>query len=323
MRILEGLDGLQQLPARCVVSIGNFDGVHAGHQRILLGARDALRQGGGAGLAVVTFEPHPLTVLRPDRVPPRLTPPAIKQRLLAGNGVDFLVVLPPTHDVLDLSAERFWEILRDEVRPTHLVEGGEFNFGKDRRGTIDRLREWSSETDVKLNVIEPVSVSLLDLSIVAVSSSLIRWLLANGRARDAAICLGRAYALEGKVISGDQRGRTIDVPTANIQCDDQLIPADGVYAGRCEVDGRPYPVALSIGNTPTFDGDRRQVEAHLIGFAEDLYGTTLHVEVLDWLRYQRKFTGVDALVAQIQRDLTATLARASMQPQRAIATLSA
>lgn len=325
MQVFHGLDGLRRLPAGCVMSIGNFDGVHAGHQRILSIAREFRRQArvAGAGVAAVTFEPHPLTVLRPEMAPPRLSSPATKQQLLEEQGVDFLVILPPTRDVLDLSAERFWEILRDQVRPTHLVEGDQFSFGKDRRGTIGRLREWSSASDVQLHVIEPVEVPLLDLSVVPVSSSLIRWLLAYGRARDAAICLGRAFALEGTVVPGDQRGRTIGVPTANLRCDDdQLVPADGVYAARCSVGRSAYPAALSIGNVPTFDGARRQVEAHLIGFAGDLYGQTLCVEVLDWLRQQRKFAGVDPLKDQIQRDITSTVDRASMQPQRPIAALS-
>src|SRR5205814_7578652 len=123
--------------------------------------------------------------------------------------------------------------------------------GKDRRGTIGRLREWSAGTSVTLHVVDAVSVPLLDLQIVPVSSSIIRWLLANGRVRDAAICLGRPYLLEGQVVEGHHRGAKLGVPTANLNCEDQMIPADGVYAGRCEIDGQDHAAAVSIGKTPT------------------------------------------------------------------------
>lgn len=323
MQILKGLDGLRQLPPGSVLSVGNFDGVHLGHQRILETARalrDARGQGNGAAsLVVVTFEPHPLTVLRPGSVPPRLTPVSVKQALLAEAGVDFLVVLPPDHEVLDLSAEAFWRILRDEARIRHLVEGSSFNFGKNRGGSIERLREWSAGSPVTLHVTETFSVPLLDMQLVPVSSSTIRWLLGQGRVRDAAICIGRAYGLHGEVIQGHQRGRTIGIPTANLRATDQLIPCDAVYAARCSVDGTSYPAAVSIGTMPTFGENVRQVEAHLIGFDGDLYGRTLLVELVDWLRDQRKFSGVEELKRQLSRDISAALQRRDQEPSRPIA----
>ena len=319
MEIVEGLSGLRGVPAGSVLSIGNFDGLHRGHERILQAANEFRRQGAGE-LAVVTFEPHPLTVLRPDKAPPRLTPQEIKRELLANAGVDRLVVLPPTHELLDLAAEEFWQILRDEVRPTHLVEGGSFTFGKGRGGTVAKLREWTIGTDVDLHVVESVEVALLDLTVAPVSSSLIRWLLANGRARDAAICLGRPYVLCGPVVEGYKRGRTIGVPTANLDCGDQVVPMEGVYAGRCTVGGTAYPAALSIGRMETFgDKLRRQVEAHLVGFDGDLYGQTLRVEVLDWWREQRKYDGLQPLMEQIGRDVEWTVGRAGLDAARQIA----
>src|SRR5690606_35341648 len=132
-----------------------------------------------------------------------------------------------------------------------------------------------------------------------VSSSLIRWLITHGRVRDAAVCLGRPYTLRGVVIKGHQRGRTIGIPTANLDCDDQLVPADGVYAGRCTVAGRCYSAAVSIGTMPTFGPNARQIVAYLIGFHGDLYVRTLDLEILDWLREQRRFDGIDALKAAI------------------------
>jgi len=318
--VLEGLDGLRRLPAGVVLSVGNYDGIHLGHEKILATARELRAKSGAPALAVATFEPHPMTVLRPHAAPPRLTPPGIKHPLLAARGVDAVVVLPPAPEVLDLPAERFWEVLRDQVRPSHLVEGQSFMFGKGRGGNVERLRAWSKGTAVGLHVVDPVSVPLLDMTVVPVSSSLVRWLLAHGRARDAAICLGRGYVLEGKVVKGHQRGRAIGMPTANLDCGDQMIPCDGVYAARSVVAGKTYPVALSIGTMPTFGPDlRRQVEAHLIGFDGDLYGQVTRVELVDWLRGQEKFNGVEALKAQMKRDLDAAVERREMNPARPVA----
>jgi riboflavin kinase/FMN adenylyltransferase len=319
MEIVEGLDGLRSAPPGGVVSIGNFDGLHRGHQRILEVGRQ-LRTESGGPLVVVTFEPHPLTVLRPEKAPPRLTPASLKRELLARTGIDRLVVIPPTQEVLDLSAEAFWAILRDEVRPRHMVEGGSFTFGKGRGGTVERLRELSAGTAVNLRVVEAVEVALLDLTVVPVSSSLIRWLLGSGRVRDAAICLGRPYILEGEVVKGYQRGRTIGVPTANLDCTGQMMAAEGVYAGRSTIDGKTYPAAVSIGRMETFgDKLRQQVEAHLVGFDGDLYGRTIRVQLLDWVREQRKYHGIDALMDQIRRDLEWTVGRVGLEPSREIA----
>ena len=168
---------------------------------------------------------------------------------------------------------------------------------------------------------EPVRVPLLNLQIVPVSSSLIRWLIAHGRVRDAAICLGRAYTLEGQVVEGFRRGRTIGVPTANLAVPDQLVPADGVYAGRCVIDAKSYAAAVSIGVAPTFQGEsRRQIEAHLIGFSGDLYGRTLHLELLDWTREQLRFNGIDRLKKQLSRDIAlAEQLLAYRHPEQALA----
>jgi riboflavin kinase/FMN adenylyltransferase len=245
-----------------------------------------------------------------------------KDALLAHAGADVLVVLPPTPQVLGLTAEAFWQILRDDVRPAHIVEGPSFAFGKSRGGTVQRLRDWSAGTAIQVHVVQPLAVPLLNMNLAPVSSSLIRWLLAYGRARDAAICLGRPYAIEGQVVPGHQRGRTIGMPTVNLRCDDQLIPADGVYAGRCTVDGRTWPAAISIGTMPTFGSNARQLEAHLIGFSGDLYGRTLQLELLDWLRDQWKYPTVAALKSQLSRDLTATSSRANLDPSHPIAVAS-
>ncbi|QOV90855.1 riboflavin biosynthesis protein RibF [Humisphaera borealis] len=303
MNVREGLDGLRSLPPGSAVTIGNFDGVHLGHQHIIATC-NALRPRSPSGkVAIVTFEPHPLTVLRPELAPPRLTMPATKQRLIADLGVDDYVVLAPTPDVLGLSAEAFWAILKDESRVAHLVEGESFTFGKARGGTVPKLREWSQGTSVTLHVVEPIETAMVDKQIAPLSSSLVRFLVDAGRMRDATTCLGRPYVLEGPVVKGHQRGRTIGIPTANLDCADLMVPTDGVYAASCTIGGQSHPVALSIGTMPTFGENKRQVEAHILDFDGDIYGQHLSVEVIDWVREQWKLPGIDALKAQIAKDI--------------------
>jgi len=318
MQILHGLDGLLQSPKRSVMSVGNFDGVHLGHQRIFKTARDVAAQR-KAELVFVTFEPHPLTVLRPQAVPPRLTTPEMKQELLAAEGANFLVILPPEKQVLGLSAEDFWTILHERVAVSDLVEGASFRFGRGAKGSVEMLAKWSAHTDLQLHVVESVQVPLLDLQLAPVSSSVIRFLLDFGRVRDAAICLGRPYILSGPVQKGFARGKSLGVPTANLLCDGQLIPADGVYAGRCTLQNKQYPAAVSIGTMPTFGDNTRQIEAHLIGFDGDLYGKTISVELLDWLREQRAYSSIEPLKVQMNKDITESLAAVGRDFTRPIA----
>lgn len=314
MEIRNGLDALRNIAHGTVLSIGNFDGVHLGHARILRTCRSLADQPPGRPITVVTFEPHPLTVLRPEAAPPRLTPQSLKERQLCLAGVNCLVVLPPEPEVLNLSAAEFWAIVRNDVAPSAIVEGDEFFFGKDRAGNTELLRRWAGEAGIALEVVPPVRVALTDLSLVRVSSSLVRWLLLNGRVRDAAICLGRPYMLEGEVMEGRRRGRTLGVPTANLRCTGQLIPAEGVYVGRCTIADRTFPAAVSIGTMPTFEENRPTVEAHLVGFDGDLYGRTLQVCLIDWIREQRKFESVEALKAHMAQDIEWTVRRQSLDP---------
>jgi len=302
MRILEGIDGLGCLAPGAVLSVGNFDGMHIGHRHLVKLMRELARPA-GAKVVLVTFDPHPLTVLRPNIAPPLLTPLDKKREMMDAAGVDELVVLPPTREVLGLSAEEFWAILRDRAKISHLVEGRSFTFGRGRKGDVERLMEWSAGTQVRLHIVDPVEVELLNMEIAPVSSSVVRWLLIHGRVREAARALGRPYQLWGTVEKGHQRGRTIGMPTANLKCGDQLIPADGVYAGHCRVDGQDHPAAISIGSMPTFGDYPRQVEAHLLGFQGDLYGREVELSLVDWVRDQMKFPSVDLLRARMSKDL--------------------
>ncbi len=289
------------MPPGCVLTIGNYDGVHLGHRAILGQMREFSP---GAPAAVVTFEPHPLTVLRPEMAPPRLTSLERKRQIIGVLGVEHYVMLPPSPDVLNLTAEQFWAILRDDVRPSHIVEGQTFNFGKGRGGTIDRLEAWARSTPIRVHRLPSATAVLCDRSVVPISSSIVRWLLGYGRVEDAAICFGRAYELSGTVIKGFERGRAIGIPTANLDCADQLVPCDGVYAGCSIIEGQPYAAAVSIGTTPTFSERRYQVEVHLLDFFGDLYGQTLDVTLHRWVRDQRKFPSVQHLVRQLRTDLS-------------------
>ena len=236
MQVLYGIQGLRSIEKGAVVSVGNFDGVHRGHLRLFGVGRQLA---GAAHIVAVTFEPHPLVRLKPEYAPPRLTPLPVKHRLLEAAGVDVLVELPPEPEVLSIAARQFFDLLAEELHVRHLIEGPDFSFGKGREGNIENLRVWAKGTSMQVHVVDEVNVVLPSMHIVEVRSSLIRWLVAYGRVRDAAICLGRPYTLSGLIIRGFQRGRQLGMPTANFDCGEQMIPADGVYAGavqRCGED---------------------------------------------------------------------------------------
>lgn len=303
-----GIDQLRDLAPGAVLTIGNFDGVHLGHRELI---RQARTVAGNHRVVTVTFDPHPATVLKPEAAPLRLTPQHVKTRLLKEAGADDVIVIPPIRQVLEMEAEDFFAILRDQARIAHLVEGENFCFGKGRRGTVSRLTEWTKDTPMGLTVLKPVEVALVDMNLVQVSSSLIRTLAAWGRVRDAGICLGSPLRLVGKVVEGFKRGRTLGFPTANLDCTGNVVPADGVYAGRITLGGTNYPVALNIGPLPTFSDKARQIEAHIIGFSGDLYGQTLEFELADFLRDTRKFPSLDALKSQLHLDIENAKERAA------------
>lgn len=315
-----GLNSFRGLQPGAVLTIGNFDGVHRGHRALIEQARSVA--GARGKVIAVTFDPHPATILKPEAAPLRLTPLPIKTRLLQEAGADEVIVVPPEREVLEMEAEAFFALLRDEARIAHLVEGENFCFGKGRRGTVSVLSEWIKGTPMGLTVLKPVEVALVDMNLVQVSSSLIRTLAAWGRVRDAGICLGSPLRLVGKVVEGFKRGRTLGFPTANLDCTGNVVPADGVYAARTHLDGKTYPIALNVGPLPTFSDKARQVEAHLIGFQGDLYGQTLELELVDHLRDTRKFPSIQALQLQLTQDIARATERATLPLHHPIASQS-
>lgn len=305
IRVFHGLE--EACLTGVVLSIGNFDGVHRGHQAILGTARGLARAANTQALAM-TFEPHPATILAPDRVPPTLTPLDEKIRRLAEAGADAVVVVESRPEFFECRADDFVEqaIVR-QFRPVALVEGASFRFGRHRQGDVDTLRAAGRQHGFEVQIVEPIRVDLGGHPDTVISSSLVRHLLNSGTVDRAALCLGRPYVLLGNVESGAARGRTLGFATANLAPDPaQLVPPEGVYAGRAIVDGIAHAAAVSVGRTPTFDGAERLIEAHLLDFAGDLYGQTLRLEFLAWLRAQQKFDSPADLQAQVAADIRKT-----------------
>jgi riboflavin kinase/FMN adenylyltransferase len=292
------------------LSIGNFDGVHRGHQRMLQ-TLVSLAHRAGVPAVAMTFEPHPLNLLAPDRAPARLATPEHKAELIAACGVDCLIVYPTDQSLLNLTASEFFEqIVRNEIDARGIVEGPNFCFGRGRAGTIEVLQAYCDAAHIELTIAEAVSVGSS-----LVSSSGIRQAILRGHLREAVAMLGHPYRLTGIVSRGAGRGKQIGFGTANLEQIATLLPADGVYAGTAEVDGQRYAAAINCGPNPTFGENARKVEAHLIGFPDrDLYGDRLSVDLLAHIRDTRPFSGVEALRAQLTEDIQRVAEIAAAQP---------
>jgi riboflavin kinase/FMN adenylyltransferase len=286
--------------------IGNFDGLHLGHRELVRTARGQVGPDGRV-LALV-FEPHPAQVLRPESVPPRLTTADGRRSLLVQAGVDEVIEMAPTPERLGQSPEEFIAWLVDEFSPSFVVEGSDFRFGRNREGTIDRLHELGRASGFDVVVVDPVTVDVPGTGAVEVHSGRIREQLLSGRVHDAAVLLGRPWSLHGTVVQGDQRGRDLDMPTANLDHGVVMLPRDGIYAGMATLpDGGTRMGAISVGVKPTFDEVPRVCEVHLLDHdgALDDYGWTLEIRFEHWLREQVAYDSVAALQEQLQQDLAA------------------
>lgn len=282
-------------------TVGVFDGVHRGHQRLVSEMVEGARAAGGVAVAV-TFDPHPTAVLGREPTP-LLTPVEERAALLSDLELDVLVVLPFTADTARTPAGEFVARLVRHLDLAELWVGPDFALGHQREGDIDSLRRLGSEQGFSVHAVAPLAWEG-----ALVSSSRVRAALADGDARQAAGCLGRPYRLSGPVVAGDGRGRELGMPTANIAPPPRkLIPAAGVYAGLGHTEQRgTYRAAISIGTRPTFDGRETTVEAHLLGFEGTLYGQTLALDLVARLRDEMAFSSADALVAQMRQDVAQT-----------------
>lgn len=294
-------------PAPIVVTIGNFDGVHLGHQALLRAARSSADAQGQRGRVIaVVFAKHPAAILRDTPLAPPITPSDARAELLRHHGADEVVAIDPTRELLAMSPEAFLDSFFEEHRPDAIVEGDDFRFGANRAGDIAALRSLCQPRGVETIIVDQVDVGLTDQLVVRASSTITRWLLDRGRVSDAAIVLGRPHRLAGKVVRGDRRGREIGFPTANIDCP-ALFPADGIYAGFATLDdGQRWPAAISVGTKPTFNGVHRVVEAYLCGWdgpRGDEYGWGCALDCIAWIREQVRFASIASLVEQIERDV--------------------
>ena len=299
----------EELPAfdgeRTVVTIGAYDGVHRGHQAVI-GQVRSLAAELGCRTAVVTFDRHPATVVRPESAPRLITDLEQKLELLAATGVDATVLVTFDERRSQEPAEDFVrEVLVRGLRAKRVVVGEDFHFGHHRAGNVALLRAMGAQSDFDVVPVELIPRE--DGVEEPISSTAVRRALAGGEVEVASALLGRPFEVRGSVVTGDQRGRLLGFPTANVEIPNQMcLPADGVYAGWYErPDGSVHATAINLGRRPTFyeHADHSRLEAHLLDFADDLYGERAHVRFVACLRSERKFDGIDALVAQLKRDI--------------------
>lgn len=312
MQRWRGLDNLPGGWGRCVLTVGVFDGVHRGHQQLIARAVELAKERGLPSV-VMTFDPHPSEVVRAGSHPAQLTTLARRAELVEQLGVDVFCVLPFTPEVSRVPADEFvHELLVDRLHVAAVVVGENFRFGHRAAGDVDLLRSLGRRFGFVAE-----GVRLLAEDSVTFSSTYIRACIDAGDVAAAAAALGRPHRLEGIVVRGDQRGRLLGFPTANLSSQKHsAVPADGVYAGRLVHVGhvshgvpgevRSLPAAISVGTNPTFSGRERRVEAYVLDINEDLYGERVALEFVQRLRATERYDNVDALIAQMHLDVAQT-----------------
>lgn len=317
MKILKTTCDLRRIRKGCVLTIGNYDGVHVGHQEILGAAQRAAQQR-GTEMVVMTFEPHPVAILQPEKAPGVLTPLSLKLDLLRGHAGDCIVVIESNRELLAVSPGDFVEeLLREMLRPGVVVEGEDFHFGSQRSGDIQTLANLGERKGFEVVVIPARQIGIGTGQTIRVSSTIIRYMLEGGHVSEAAIALSRPYRLMGKVVTGKGRGRRLGFPTVNMEKPKQVIPAEGVYAGFVETADseqellgkkEKIPAVFSIGQARTF-GDEHPllVEAHfLIEQVGDMADKWVAMDFVQRLRGQHKFGTPQELAKQIAKDCEAT-----------------
>ncbi len=281
-----------------MLTIGVFDGVHLGHKHLIAQLKELARKQGSLS-GVITFSQHPREVLSPQTKLPSLT--GLEQRiaLLKNEGVDIVLPLPFTPQLASLSPKQFLELLKEYLKMKGLVIGPDFALGKDRQGDIDALRRLGQEMGFSVTVVPPLTI---DGQVV--SSTAIRKALAEGDMKRAQKLLGRPFRLQGRVVTGDKRGKELGFPTANLDVEPgQALPAGGVYACRAHIDGQTYSAMTNIGHRPTFGGGQRLVEVYLLDYNGDLYGRELAIDIIGRLRDEKKFDTPEQLKEQIAEDI--------------------
>jgi len=301
MKLIRKLEELPQQLRGGAVTIGNFDGVHRGHAKIIERLKQFADQLGAAAI-VFTFDPHPVRILRPQQSPPPLTWTDRKGDLLADLGVDAVIAYPTNAELLNLDYRDFFqEIVVQAIGAKAMVEGPNFFFGRQRLGNPEKLGELCARHQIQLEIVEPLMVDQQ-----FISSSRIRKLISQGDVEQAALMLTHPYRIRGMVTHGAGRGAPLGFPTANLDAIDTLIPGKGVYAGRTFVNGRGHWSAIHIGPNPTFKEEILKVESHLLDFESSLYGQAVEVDFIARIRDIQTFESVDQLTAQLRQDISAT-----------------
>jgi riboflavin kinase/FMN adenylyltransferase len=313
MKIIDSITELHTISKGSVLTIGNFDGVHLGHQEILSAAiKTALKK--QVECIAMTFEPHPVAILFPEKAPGVLTPLEIKKHIIAQSGMDCLIVLKDSAELLNLAPEDFvGRFLVENIRPSAVVEGHDFNFGAKRAGNIETLKMLGAKHDFDVSIIEPKEIGLSTGQKVRISSTMIRYMLESGHVADAAVALGRPYRLIGDIIPGRGIGKKLGFPTLNMKKPNQVIPAEGVYAGFVRISEtidnilapiEMIPAAYSIGQARTY-GDEFPllIEAHLLKEkVAKITGRYIAMDFIERIRSQHKFNTPEELSAQIEKD---------------------
>lgn len=298
---MEIISGSQNILARLpypIVTIGNFDGIHRGHRSIFLRVAQRAREKNGTAV-VLTFNPHPVKVLAPERCPHLLTSFKQKMRLIADCEIDYVVCETFDRRLARMPAADFAKsLLADRLHAREVMVGSGFAFGRKREGRVADLTTFGEQLGFSVHIIDPVKVGG-----EVVSSSRIRSLLNAGGVERAAELLGRPYSLSGPVVAGRQAGKQIGIPTANVRPEEDLAPPRGVYAVRVFFDGREHPGVVNVGFNPTFDGKHLSVEVHLLDFNRQIYGKEIDIRFIGRIRGEIAFPSTDALVRQIEQDI--------------------
>lgn len=299
MKLLYSFDELHQIQEKKVYALGTFDGIHKGHQSVI---KEAVQEAkaSNAVTIIITFERHPLSILNPERLPKTLLAPAMMDEILDEMNVDYILRFPMTQDFLNIDASVFLDNLCKEQDIQAIVVGENFTFGVQGKGTPIFIKESLSNTNIQV-IIKPLMTC--DGHEKAVSSTMIRQAVKEGRMEDATNMLGRPFQFVGTVIKGDQRGRILGFPTLNFRLPNEMaIPPDGVFVNRVRIDGKWYGGVGNIGDNPTFKNQYHRCEVHVFDFNQDVYGKEVLVQFISYLRGEVKFDNLDALIAQMKLD---------------------
>ncbi|HNQ46127.1 MAG TPA: bifunctional riboflavin kinase/FAD synthetase [Syntrophorhabdus sp.] len=297
MQVFESLD-FEEKFANPILTIGNYDGLHLGHRKIIERVEIKARENKGTSM-LMTFHPHPLTILKPDRFIGLITPLPVKRRLIEEAGIDVMFIIPFTDEFHLISPESFVEnILVQKLGIKGLIVGYDFKFGKGGKGNVEYLAAKSTQYGFFFDIQEAIT-----LDNEKVGSNRIRRMIQEGDVKKAGLHLGRPYMIGGTVMAGDGRGRTIGFPTINLQTEFPLIPGRGVYVSSVEIGGKRLPAVTNIGFNPTFDGQSLTIETYIMDFSQDLYNQKVALYFLDRIRDEVKFSSVDELKDRIRKDV--------------------